>query len=215
MKQNRYLFSRPSNIRNPLPVLVVVCDDTKTAFAYFTELKHEIKSLVTREVVKAPHHGAMPDDVVSMAIERLKSMGDEGSERNSDSRSAVWAIIDLEADPERQTQARNTKERAMSAGVQVALSNPCFEVWTLAHLIDTGEAFRDCQAVVQRIKAQWKCQFGTEFGNKKAQADYSKILPLRNQAVERCRRRCPHDPSYTEVYKVVLCIQALCNGEMI
>ena len=95
MKQNRYLFSRPSNIRNPLPVLVVVCDDTKTAFAYFTELKHEIKSLVTREVVKAPHHGAMPDDVVSMAIERLKSMGDEGSERNSDSRSAVWAIIDL------------------------------------------------------------------------------------------------------------------------
>ena len=43
-------FQRPTQIRPPLPLVVVVCDDTRTAVAYFTESKREVKTEVMVEV---------------------------------------------------------------------------------------------------------------------------------------------------------------------
>ncbi len=213
MKPNRYGISRPSNTRNPLPVVVLVCDDKRTAVAYFSLLKHQVKAKLYLEVVKAPCHGATPDGVVDVAMNKAKQLADESSSDDG-SGDAVWALIDLEIEPKTQTQAQNAKTKAGKAGVCVALSNPCFEVWTLAHLVDTGEAFQNCGAVVTRVKAEWKKQFGTDFGNKKAQADYSKLMPLRETAMERCKRREQNDPSWTEVYKIVEFIAALCHEKL-
>lgn len=87
--------------------------------------------------------------------------------------------------------------------MSVALSDPCYEVWTLLHLQDTGEMFVDCGAVLARIRQRWKTRFGQEFG-KKAQADYSKILADRATAAERARRHHQNgDQSWTEVYLLI------------
>ena len=44
--QNRRRFTRPAPTRKPLPVVVVVCDDSRTAVAYFTELYSVRRGLI-------------------------------------------------------------------------------------------------------------------------------------------------------------------------
>lgn len=198
---HRFGFSRPAGIRPTLPIIVVVCDDTKTAVAYFGEIKRIVKADVTVEVVKAPCRGADPDSVVSLAVERARQIEDDGD--------AVWALVDLEAEQAKQDQAYQSKKKGEEGGVHIALSNPCFEVWTLAHLADTGEAFNGCKAVGERVRTEWRKAFGTEFA-KKAQADYQKLMPFMDKALQRAEtRHARNDPSWTEVYKVVKAILSL------
>jgi hypothetical protein len=85
----------------------------------------------------------------------------------------------------------------------VALSNPCYELWSLLHLVDTGEMFINCAAVIERLAKEWQGRFKQAFGPK-AQADYSKIIEDRMAAVARARKHHENgDQSWTEVYLVV------------
>jgi hypothetical protein len=203
-RSDRFGLSRPRRIRPTLPIVVVVCDDARTAVAYFTELKREVKEKVTLQVVPAPCDGATPDDVVSLAIKWGTELSSEAHHDPEDAKELVWALIDLEVEAQRQAQAHQAKKKAQQAGVSVALSMPCFEVWTLAHLIDTGEHFMDCDAVLARIRKEWKKRFNADFGRQKAQADYSKLMEHRDEAVRRARMRSAGtDQSWTEVYQVV------------
>lgn len=186
--------------RPPLAVVNIVCDDTRTAVAYFTELKREVKASVTLIVERAPCTGASPQRVV----ERAKLLA-----RSHEEGDSTWAIVDMEVEPHKQDSARQAKEGS-GQRVTVLLSNPCFEVWTLAHLIDTGEAFSSCQAVVDRVRGEWKRQFDVDFPEQKAQADYSKLMPLRRQAVANARRHnAGNSGSWTEVYLIVEAIDCL------
>lgn len=202
---------RPSQTRPPLPVVMVVCDDTKTAVAYFNELQREVKAKVTVRVVPARRCGATPEEVLRTAHEIAKTFVSREKVRGD----SIWALLDTEAEEYKQKQAEQAKQQAGGSRVQVLLSKPCYEVWTLAHLIDTGETFNDCNAVGARIKAEWKKMFGIGFGNKKSQADYTKLMPLRAEAVKNARKRVlSRDPSWTEVYKAVEAILSLYNARM-
>jgi hypothetical protein len=208
-ERSRFGLSRPVNVRSTLPVVVVVCDDAKTACAYFTQIKREVRSKVTVEVVEAPNHGATPDDVVRCAISQWAKLKNESSHDPDDSAEVVWVLIDLEVEADRVRAAYTARDKAKGKDIRVALSNPCFEVWTLAHLIDTGEAFNGCGAVVARIKAEWRRQFAAAFENK-AQADYSKLRDYRDVAIQRAKARsASKDQSWTEVHRVVEAILAL------
>jgi hypothetical protein len=205
--------SRQYQTRPTLPIMVVVCDDAKTAVAYFTELKDELKAKVTVKVVPAPHDGASPDAVISLAIAHAERLLGNESHDAADEDESIWALIDLESEPLRQKQAHAAKKKAMKSRVGVALSQPCFEIWTLAHLIDSGEAFENCGAVVGRIRREWKRLFSGVFANK-AQADYAKLMQYRKDAVQRCKKRnAINDQSWSEVYKVVEAIERLASAQ--
>ncbi len=204
MGKARYGSRRQTGYRSVLPVVVLVCDDAKTAVAYFQEMRREFKAKVTLKIVPAPCSGATADDVVKAAITERLALGPDSSVAASEPQDEVWALLDLEVQSELRNLANAAKLKAEDNSVRVALSDPCFEIWTLAHLTDTGTAFANCAAVVAEIKKEWKKEFGTDFGQKKAQADYSKLMPLRGLAISRCRPRHERkDPSWTEVYKVV------------
>jgi hypothetical protein len=193
----RYGARRPQNLHDPRPVITIVCDDTKTAGAYLRELKREVKSRRTVNIVPAPRHGADGKSVVEYA----GSHKPEGPEPNDQ----VWALIDLDTNPRK----HELRDHASRLGVQIAFSAPCFEIFTLAHLEDTGAGFTDCSAVITRIKAMWKAFTGVDFPQKKAQADYSRIIPLCNDAIARCSKRSEaNSQSWTEVWKVVEAILA-------
>jgi hypothetical protein len=199
---------RPFQTRSTLPIVTVVCDDTKTAVAYFNEFKRQVKARITVKVEPAPRCGASPDDVLKVATELARTLApkEEGD--------SIWTLLDTEAEEYKQEHAHRAKRRADETLVHVLLSKPCYEVWTLAHFIDTGEAFSDCNAVVARVKAEWKKRFGTGFGSKKGQADYAKLMPLRTEAVKNAKKRAPdRDSSWTEVHKVVEAILALCMDQ--
>lgn len=205
-RRRRY-GGRPVGVRPPLPLVVVVCDDTKTAVAYFAELQREVRASVRVIPVRAPHCGARPVDVLGHARQAAR---DHGATQKTDS---TWVLLDTEAEKRTQSEARRAKAQAVgsrSPSLTVLLSNPCFEVWTLAHFVATGETFRNCEAVVARVKKEWRKKFGSGFADKKGQADYSQLMPLRGDAVRNARLRSPdRDPSWTEVHQVVEVIQQI------
>jgi hypothetical protein len=189
--RDRYGARRSSQMRPVRAVITVVCDDTRTAVEYFKLLKHEFKDQKTIHVCPAPHCGANAQDVIERAKEMMPDFEEPGDQ--------TFVLVDVDTNP----NERSLRSACNAAGVQLVRSNPCFEVWILAHFEDTGEAFLDCDAVLNRIKAKWKAAFGQEFG-RKSQADYAKIMPMRAEALERCRRRSANNSqSWTEVWRVV------------
>jgi hypothetical protein len=188
--------------------MVVVCDDAKTSVAYFTLVKRAVKEKLTLTIVRNPDDRATPIDVVASAVRQKRQLTQEKVHDAKD-KSVVWALIDLEQDPKRRQAGFAAKKAGEKDGVSVAISDPCYEVWTLLHLADTGEAFADCSAVITRIEREWPKQFGQAFG-KKAQADYSRILQNREIAASRARRHHEAgDQSWTEVYLVIEKIAAI------
>jgi len=204
-KHPRYGLLRPQKVCPTLPIVVVVCDDVKTAVAYFNELKREVKRKVTLDVIPAYRHGATPNEVVDLAVKKAKGYQGDASHDLKDTEESVWALIDLEGDQNRQNDVQNAKNKGENKGINVALSKPCFEVWTLAHFVDTGKHFNDCNAVLDNVATEWKKNLNIHFDKKqKANNDYGKLMPLRNEALKSARKRNPKtDPSWTEVWQVI------------
>jgi len=195
----------------------VVCDDARTAVSYFDLLKRLIKGKLTLTVVPKPHCRASAKEVVEVAKKKLNSLQQARSHDEEADRNSVWALIDLEDTSASQEAARNAKKAGEKLGIQVALSNPCYEVWTLLHLVDTGKTFANCNAVRKSIEHEWLKCFGQEFG-KKAQADYFKIIEDRTKAAARAKKHREAydgegDPSWTEVYLLSNEIDRLCDSE--
>lgn len=192
--------TRPEGTRPTLPIVVVVCDDARTAPGYFGELKREVKQHVTVRVLPATCADATPDRVVEEAIRRKEELR---ADRDAADKDAVWVLLDIEGDARQRQQAEDAASKAEKLDVSVARSVPCFEVWTLLHFEDTGTRFDTCRDALARVKRLWKREFGQHLGHK-AQADYSKIIGRRAEAAERAERHWNQgDPSRTAVYQVV------------
>ena len=144
---------RKVHIRAPLPIVALVCDDTHTAPEYFGELKRQVKRHVTVKIVKAPCQGASPRVVVQRAVEERRALS---AHKSASDKDVVWAAIDVEGEAHRQCEAESAASNAPS-GVRVAISYPCYEVWTLLHLEDTGALFNSSLAVLERVGDLWTC----------------------------------------------------------
>jgi hypothetical protein len=193
---------RRSEHRAPLPVIIVVCDDSKTSVAYLKLLQRELKRRLTLRIYRSPADWATAAQTVDCAEGHLKALQEASAHDDSDQNS-VWALIDLEQEGDRRQKAEQAKADGRTRQINVALSDPCYEVWTLLHLVDTGETFLNCSAVIERLEAEWHKRFGQPFGPK-AQADYSKIIGDRLTAAARARvRRERPDPSWTEMYLLI------------
>jgi hypothetical protein len=162
--------------------------------AYFNLLKREVEGKKVVRVIAASKDGATADDVTDSA--RAPSP--------EDAQDKSFALIDVDTCPD----VARIRAKAQSKGVQALFSNPCFEIWTLAHLQSTGEAFLDCNAVLTRLKQKWKDKFGAELGPK-AQARFEKLIEARNTAIANCKSRNPDtNQSWTEVWQAVEAILA-------
>lgn len=208
-RRESYRRRRPP-FRNSRPIVVVMCDDTKTAPAYFTELAKHLRSKVTLKAQRKSASWDTHDEIIEDAARSLADLQEDNSSEARDNQS-VWVVIDTEGDEKRQAIAASAKERGERQGLSVARSKPCFELWTLLHLMNTGSLFYNCDAVNAQLQAEWFRQFKQEMG-KKAQADFSKIIPV-SAPFDRVRQaamwaRAHHDkpepdPSWTELYLLI------------
>ena len=131
-KSGRYGTRPRAPVRPVRAIITVVCDDTETAVAYFDLLRHEVKERRTVRVYGAPRTGADAKEVIEFAGSKRSEPAEPGD--------AAFVLIDVDTNPD--TAA--VRALGTTHGVTVLLSKPCYEVWTLAHLQDTGEAFTDC-----------------------------------------------------------------------
>lgn len=87
----------------------------------------------------------MPRTVVEVAI-RLKDEADQEARRQRDENlrwDEVWGVFDVDAHP----KLGEAKQLAKDHFINLAISNPCFELWALLH-------FQDQRAHIERQKVR-------------------------------------------------------------
>ena len=193
---------RPVSTR---PRLLIACEGRETEPNYFDGLRQEPAVRDRFDVKVVPGSGGDARTIVSAAIKARKKADDMG-----DSFSVVWCVLDVEGAANADI-LRDALERAKREGFHVALSNPSFEVWLIAHFERTTRPFDDsAKAEAHLSKAHWHNLCGR--GYDKGDAELYVLLKDRIEtAIERSEwvlSQCVPEPdclncnSSTEVYSL-------------
>src|ERR1035438_2177974 len=136
-RDQRDTLRRRRAFRPPLPRFLIVCEGTQTEPGYFQETRHLERSLIDLEM--SP--GGEPKALVERAVEKKKSAERLArSQRDSNLRyDQVWCVFDIDE----HRLIPEAKQQAGANGIELAISNPCFELWALLH-------FRDQRAHIER-----------------------------------------------------------------
>jgi len=125
---------RRAAFRDPLPLVLVVCEGEATEPDYINGFRLAQGANTVNVHVHSP--GGDPKMLVESAVAMRDSAAAE-AKRRRDANLAydeVWCVFDVDG------HARVDAARALaaSAGIRLAVSNPCFELWLLLHLADHG-----------------------------------------------------------------------------
>lgn len=129
--------SRHAGGRNARPVVLVVCEG-ETELRYFNSLKNHFRaSWMEVKLSDVPN----PAGILSCAMRELKKLKSKGLDVET------WLVFDAESEPESEMRKyRQTIEKALSRGVNVANSSPCFEYWLLIHFAPGINVYEPKQA---------------------------------------------------------------------
>lgn len=126
-----------STSRPPKVELVIVCEGANTEPAYFRECaKHYGAGTIRLKLITA---AGVPLTLVKAAIHEKKTLTEQRnkSKDSFDSCFRVWAVFDRDVHP----HIPEAMELAKRYRIDVAFSNPCFELWPILHLEDFGSQF--------------------------------------------------------------------------
>ena len=142
--KRRDSLRRRAPYRQPLPRMLIVCEGKRTEPEYFRDMKTVERALVDLDI----RSEGMPKELVERAVE-LKRQAEAAAERERDENlryDEVWCVFDIDTHKliaEASQQARNHR-------IELAISNPCFELWVLLH-------FQDQRAHIQVRQVQRLC----------------------------------------------------------
>lgn len=118
----------------PKVAIHIVCEGINTEPEYFIKCKDDYGAgLVDLKIVPG---AGVPKTLVETAIAlRQKLIAEKRKSKNSfDACFRVWAVFDRDEHPHVAEALQNAEEH----GIDVAFSDPCFEIWPLLHLTDHG-----------------------------------------------------------------------------
>jgi hypothetical protein len=126
--------------REPKPIVLIICEGQNTEPQFFDGFRRACRN--SRVDIKlAPEHG-VPKTVVEIA-KRYKQEAEEDAVREHDDNLAydsVWCVFDIDEHP----YVGDARQMARDNGIDLAISNPCFELWLLLHFRDNpGMQHRD------------------------------------------------------------------------
>lgn len=123
---------RRGPVRDPLPLILVVCEGEVTEPKYIDAFRLELGVNTVRVRVETP--GGDPKALVETAI-RLRDEAARRARRERDLNLAydeVWCVFDVDE----HARAAEARQLAASGDIHLAVSNPCFELWLLLHFAD-------------------------------------------------------------------------------
>ena len=126
---------------------LVVCEGRETEPGYLRALQREARNPRVR--LEIAGETGVPRTVVEAAIQ-LRREADEEAKRQRDENlryDEVWGVFDVDDHP----HLDRAKSLAQREGIDLAVSNPCFELWALLH-------FEDQRAHIDRKKLRTKLQ---------------------------------------------------------
>lgn len=198
-------LSRQQAGRKRKPRVLVVCEGSKTEPIYIEGISSLSKEAVYQ--LQIIPMGASPKTLVEEAV-RVKKDAEKLARRDGDPNllfESVWVVFDVDEHPnlkEAQVQARGNN-------IEMAISNPCFELWLLLH-------FRDQAAYIERDVALK--QLTKEMpGYKKSALSIDRILGRYAAARARAEKlkvkhendgtAFPHDNPSSGIWELVECLR--------
>lgn len=174
---NSSSLKRRAPTREPRARILIVCEGRKTEPTYFRVLcKH--RSLSAAEVsVCGEECGSHPTFVVECARKRKKQ-----AVENKEPYDRVWCVFDRDD----HAKIHEALTRAKHLGINVAFSNPCFELWFLLHF-DYSSGHVGRRQAQSRLK-----QYINDY--RKSMPVYEMLLPGQQTATDHAHRlRSYHD----------------------
>lgn len=126
-------------------ILIATEGKNKTERNYFREFNRSIKGCA---IVFSDGNNTDPVNIVHDALNSADKRDIEP--RNGDS---IYAVFDTDFKKESQiSEARKLAERN---GVEIILSNPCFEVWLLLHFRYSTRGYQSNNEVIKELNDVW------------------------------------------------------------
>ncbi|MCE5297153.1 MAG: RloB family protein [Euryarchaeota archaeon] len=128
--------SRRTSVRRPRKRLFVICEGERTERLYFLDLRKNFRMNIE---VKPSHDR----DAIGMVRCCLKVIEDE--ELDLEDGDEVWCVFDTDNNTDEMIE-----EATRIAGpVNIAISNPCFELWFILHFEYHDKRINDCEEAVK------------------------------------------------------------------
>jgi len=174
-------LTRSSQLHPVKKTILIVGEGQETEPNYFRGLKTEkvVKKRFDLTVKKGPGHS--PVHVVENAIkvkEQYRSRGELFSE--------VWCVFDVEGQEKRESLEAAVR-LAEENGIIPCLSNPCFEVWLLAHFLRSKKEYCHCDAVVVDLNKKWEKRAKQKYQKGDKQI-YERVSGLTQTAIDNARK---------------------------
>lgn len=191
--------------RQPRKTLVVFCEGERTEPEYLDALKRQpsVRDVAAVDLrVETGQGGSVPRTLVAMATEARSRALDEEAEIDE-----FWCVFDVEW-PRNHPGLIEAVQQARANGIQLAVSNPCFELWLILHFQDHTAWLDNTQAL--RLRRQLD-------GSSDKGLDAAKYMPLIADATRRAagldRRHLqdgtvfPHDNPSSGMHRLLAAVE--------
>lgn len=195
---------RRAPTRPPKRRLLIVCEGRETEPGYIREFQREVRNPRVKIWIEKKN---TPLRLVERAV-RLKEEAQENAARQRDENlrwDEVWGVFDIDE----HAHIAEAQNLAQKNGIDLAISNPCFELWELLH-------FQDQQGHIERQNARTALRRHLPGYDKSIDtASFSKLYEGYDAAVKRAkaldreatRHNDPRRNPTTGVYRLTLSIK--------
>jgi RloB-like protein len=111
-----------------------------------------------------------------MAVDSMIAMADEYRNRHPDDIDEVWCMVDAEDAPDQRAMANY----AVEAGVELAVSTPCFETWLLLHHCERALEPTTREGTLRQLR-----RYLPDYDV--LRLDFADFQPLLREAIDRAR----------------------------
>lgn len=198
-------LKRKVAIRRPRKTLVVFCEGERTEPEYLEALKRQpsVRDVSAVDLrVETGQGGSVPRTLVAMAIEARTRASEEEAEIDE-----FWCVFDVEW-PRNHPGLMDAIQQARANSIQLAISNPCFELWLILHFQDHSSWLDNNQA--RRLRRQLD-------GSGDKGLDAAKYMPFTADATHRAagldRRHLrdgtifPHDNPASGMHRLLAAVE--------
>ena len=167
-------LKRTGNKRSPKARFIVFCEGKNTEPQYIQALERELQgTIIEVEVIGG---AGTPATIAGKAIDNLRLVARKKKKQSFEKNDQVWAVFDHDEHPE----VTQSIQRCRDAGVGIAYSNPCFELWLILHkeAYDKACDRHQVQKHLETLCPEYDCDSGKS-------ADCSNLIENLEQAEDR------------------------------
>ncbi|MEV1044347.1 RloB family protein [Streptomyces sp. NPDC049916] len=135
---------------------LIYCEGERTENQYFKGLSADLRTLPVA-IRLGGEHGE-PQSLVRAAVEHQKRAPHSPQDRRT-AYDEVWCVIDVEA-PTPHGRLDSALELARQHGIEVALTNPCFELWVMLHFQDVT-SYKTSDQAQRELEKLGGCGYST------------------------------------------------------